>query len=76
MHQVTYQAAHQASIAFLGREAQEYQAIEGYRAGTLSHYQARELLGMSYFQFEVFLRDRHIHESAEAMGDCPAGRAN
>jgi len=70
------QATHQASAAFLGREAQEYLSLEGYRAGTLTHFQARELLGMSYFQFEGFLRDRHIHESAEAIGDCPAGRAN
>jgi predicted HTH domain antitoxin len=50
--------------AFPGREAEEYLAIEGYRAGMLSHFQASQLLGMSGFQFDGFLKDHHIHDHA------------
>jgi predicted HTH domain antitoxin len=54
-----------APDAYLGHEAMEFLALEGYRAGTLSHAQASDLLGMSYFQFDAFLKDRHIHDQVE-----------
>ena len=58
-----------APEAFQGREAQEYLAMEGYRAGTLSHFQASELLGMTGFQFDGFLKDHHIHDHACDVDD-------
>jgi hypothetical protein len=39
-----------------GREAVEALAIEGYRSGTLTHYQASQLLGMARFEFDGFLK--------------------
>ena len=47
-----------------GREALEALAIEGYRAGTLSHYQASQLLGLSRFELDGFLKERQIHDHA------------
>jgi len=47
-----------------GRVALEALAIEGYRAGTLSHYQAAQLLGLSRFEFDGFLRERGIYDHA------------
>ena len=47
-----------------GREALEALAIHGYREGTLSHYQAGQLLGLSRFQFEGFLKEHHIYDHA------------
>ena len=47
-----------------GREALESLAIEGYRAGTLSHYQASQILGLSRLEFEGFLKDRNILDHA------------
>ena len=35
-----------------GREALEVLAIEGYRSGALTHYQASQLLGLSRFPFD------------------------
>jgi predicted HTH domain antitoxin len=37
-----------------GREALEALAIEGYRCGKLTHYQASQLLGMTRFEFDGF----------------------
>jgi predicted HTH domain antitoxin len=47
-----------------GREALEALAIEGYRSGALTHYQASQLLGMSRFQFDGFLKSRQIYDHA------------
>jgi len=53
----------------LGREALESLAIEGYRSGILSHAQASQLLSLSEFQFDGFLKDRHIHDRLWAPGE-------
>lgn len=58
-----------------GREAIEFLAIEGYRAGTHSHHQASLILGLSRFQFDAFLKDRHIHERVGDAGDSFQDRA-
>jgi predicted HTH domain antitoxin len=47
-----------------GREALEALAIEGYRSGTLTHYQASQLLGMARFEFDGFLKSRQIYDHA------------
>src|SRR5437764_1015144 len=52
-----------------GREALEALAIEGYRAGKLSHYQASQLLGLSRFEFDAFLKQRNIEDHAYGVED-------
>ena len=52
-----------------GREALEALAIEGYRSGTLTHYQASQLLGLSRFEFDDFLIARHVHDHAYSIED-------
>ena len=52
-----------------GREALEALVIEGYRSGTLSPYQARQLLGMGRIEFEDFLKARNIAEYAYGLED-------
>jgi len=52
-----------------GREALEALAIEGYRAEALTHYQASQLLGMSRFEFDGFLKDRNIYDHAHGIED-------
>ena len=52
-----------------GREALEALVIEGYRSGTLSPYQARQLLGMHRIEFEDFLKARNITEYAYGLED-------
>jgi predicted HTH domain antitoxin len=47
-----------------GREALEALAIEGYRSGALTHYQASQLLGLSRLEFDGFLKDRNIYDHA------------
>jgi predicted HTH domain antitoxin len=47
-----------------GREALEALAIEGYRSGALTHYQASQLLGLSRLEFDGFLKDRNIYDQA------------
>jgi len=47
-----------------GRVALEALAIEGYKAGTLSHYQAARVLWLSRFEFDGFLKERHIYDHA------------
>lgn len=69
METIVHLSTDLAPESFLGREAQEYLAIEGYRAGTLSHFQASDLLGMSGFQFDGFLKDHHIHDHACDVDD-------
>ena len=50
-------------------EALEARAIQGYRSGELTHYQASRLLGMSRFEFESFLKDRKIYDHAYGLDD-------
>jgi predicted HTH domain antitoxin len=52
-----------------GREALEALAIEGYRTGALSHYQAGQMLGMSRFEFEAFLKLQHVNDHAYDVED-------
>jgi predicted HTH domain antitoxin len=52
-----------------GREALESLAIEGYRTGALSHYQARQILGLTQFEFDGFLKDRQIYDQAYDLAD-------
>jgi predicted HTH domain antitoxin len=52
-----------------GREALEALVIEGYRSSKLSHYQASQLLGLSRFQFDGFLKQRNIYEHAYSVED-------
>jgi len=52
-----------------GREALEALTIEGYRAGTLSHFEASQLLGLSRFEFDGFLKERKIYEHAYGVED-------
>lgn len=52
-----------------GREALEAPAIEGYRSGALTHYQASQLLGMTRFDFDGFLKARNIYDHAYSIED-------
>jgi predicted HTH domain antitoxin len=52
-----------------GREALEWLAIEGYRSEALTHYQASQLLGMTRFEFDAFLKDRGIYDHAYSVED-------
>lgn len=47
-----------------GREALEPLVIQGYRSGALTHYQSSQLLGLSRFELDGFLKDRGIFEHA------------
>jgi len=47
-----------------GREALEALALEGYRSGALTHYQASQLLGLSRFEFDGLLKARNIFDHA------------
>ena len=52
------------------REAVEALAIEGYRSGLLSSFQASRLLGFqSRFEFEAFLKARNISDHAYSAND-------
>jgi len=44
----------------VGRHVMEDEAIEGYRAGRLSHRQAGEMLGLDYWQTEAFFKERGV----------------
>lgn len=44
----------------VARHVLEDAAIEGYRAGRISHRQAGEMLGLDYWQTEVFFKDRGV----------------
>jgi len=52
-----------------GRAALESLAIEGYRTGALSHYQASQLLGLTAFEFDAFLKERRIYDHAYGVDD-------
>jgi predicted HTH domain antitoxin len=57
-----------------GREALEALVIEGYRSGALSHYQANQLLGISRFELDGFLKERDISEHAYDLQDLEQDR--
>lgn len=52
-----------------GREALEALAVEGYRSGALTHYQAGQLLGMSRSEFDDFLIEHNVCEHAYSIDD-------
>ena len=56
----------------VGRHVMEGAAIEGYRAGCLSHRQVGEMLGLDYWQTETFLQERGVplnYSSADLEAD-------
>ena len=57
-----------------GREAPEALVIEGYRASTLSHYQASHILGFDRFEFDGFLKERQIYDHAYDVEDLERDR--
>ena len=68
--QITVQLADDlAQHANPGREALEALAIEGYRAGALSHFEASQLLELTQFEFDGFLKERHIYDHAYGVED-------
>jgi predicted HTH domain antitoxin len=52
-----------------GREALEALAIEGYRSGALTHYEASQLLQVSRLEFDALLKRRNIDEHAYDVED-------
>jgi predicted HTH domain antitoxin len=44
----------------VSRHVMEDAAIEGYRAGRLSHRQVGEMLALDYWQTETFLKERGV----------------
>src|SRR5881296_1145781 len=44
----------------VSRHVMEDAAIERYRAGRLSHRQVGEMLGLDYWQTEIFLKERGV----------------
>jgi predicted HTH domain antitoxin len=44
----------------VGRHVMEGAAIEGYRAGRLSHRHVGEMLGLDYWQTEAFFKERGV----------------
>ena len=52
-----------------GRDALEALVIEGYRSGQLTHYQSSQLLGMTRFEFDGFLKRRQIYDHAYDIED-------
>lgn len=52
-----------------GREALEALVVEGYRSSALTHYQASQMLGMSRFEFDAFLKAREIYDQSYDTGD-------
>ncbi|HEV2325427.1 MAG TPA: UPF0175 family protein [Terracidiphilus sp.] len=47
-----------------GREALESLAIQGYRTGALTQFQASQMLGLSRIEFDGFLKERNIYDHA------------
>jgi predicted HTH domain antitoxin len=52
-----------------GREALEALVIEGYRSGALTHHEASQLLHLSRFEFDAFLKARNIYDHAYDIED-------
>jgi predicted HTH domain antitoxin len=56
----------------VARHVVEDAAIEGYRAGRISHRQVGEFLGLDYWQTEIFLKERGVpvnYSSADLDAD-------
>jgi predicted HTH domain antitoxin len=49
-----------ATTEEVSRNVMEDAAIEGYRAGRLSHRQVGEMLGLDFWQTEAFLKERGV----------------
>lgn len=52
-----------------GRQALEALAIEGYRSGALTHYEASHLLQLSRLEFDELLKHRNIGDNAYDVED-------
>jgi predicted HTH domain antitoxin len=65
-----------ASRPDAARLALEAVAIGGYRTGTLSHRAAAELLELSRFEFDGFLKSRNIYDHAYDETDLARDIAN
>lgn len=52
-----------------GRQALEALAIEGYRSGALTHYEASQLLQLSRLEFDGLLKSRNIDDHAYDLAD-------
>ncbi len=52
-----------------GREALEALVIEGYRSSALTSHQARQLLGLSRYEFADFLIAHNVQEHAYGVED-------
>jgi predicted HTH domain antitoxin len=52
-----------------GQQALEALAIEGYRSGALTHYEASQLLQLSRFEFDGLLKRRNIDVHAYDVED-------
>jgi len=59
----------------VGRHVLEDAAIEGYRAGRLTHRQAGMMLGLDYWETETFLKTRGVplnYSAADLSADSAA----
>ena len=52
-----------------GRQALEALALDGYRSGAFTQYQAGQILGVSRLEFEGLLKQRNIRENAYDVED-------
>jgi predicted HTH domain antitoxin len=52
-----------------GRQALEALALDGYRSGAFTQYQAAQVLGMSRLEFEGLLKQRNVQENAYDVED-------
>jgi len=52
-----------------GRQALEALAVDGYRSGAFTQYQAAQILGMSRLEFEGLLKQRDVQENAYDVED-------
>jgi predicted HTH domain antitoxin len=57
-----------------GRAALEALVIEGYRTGMLSHHQSSQMLDMTRFEFDGFLKERNIEDHAYSLEDLDQDR--
>ncbi len=52
-----------------GRHALEALALDGYRSGAFTQYEAAQVLGMSRLEFEGLLKQRNVQENAYDVED-------
>jgi predicted HTH domain antitoxin len=52
-----------------GRRALEALALDGYRSGAFTQYEAAQILGMSRLEFEGLLKQRNVQEHAYDVED-------